>query len=890
MPERLFIIDGHSHCYQAYYAISGLTSPDGTPVNAVYGFTGMLRKLLREQKPEYLAVAFDSSGPTFRHEQYAEYKAHRKETPDDLIAQLPLISKILEAYGIPVYSHEGYEGDDVIGTLAKQASKKHLETYVVTADKDMEQLIDPYIKIYNVKKDQTQDLDTLKKEKGITPEQVRDVLALSGDSVDNIPGVPGIGPKTALELIHRWGSVEGILEHLDSLNGTKRMNKIKDSLRASAQQACLSKQLVTIVEDVPVELDLEASRTSGANEDELRRLFEELGFNSFLAQMTPATETKRADYHIVDTPERFKGFLKKLSDQDMFSFDLETTSLRVVEAGIVGISFSWKEDEAYYIPLMTPDGETPLARSALEGLKAVLEDPEIKKIGQNLKYDYAVLKNYNIELRGIAFDTMVASYLLNPTRRRHGLGELAIHFLSYRMTPITELIGSGKTQLTMDKVELKKIARYACEDADIAYCLASRMRPLLEQNGLLKLFEEVEVPLVSVLAEMEYAGIRLDTKPLEDMSGHLSEKLSALEEEIFRLAGERFNVDSPKQVASILFEKLGLKPLVKTKTGPSTVARVLETLSKQHPLPALLVERRQLSKLKSTYVDALPKMVSAKTKKLHTSFNQTVTATGRLSSSEPNLQNIPVRNDLGRQIRRAFIPSREDLIFMSLDYSQIELRILAHFSEDPALVEAFQNDQDIHASVASKIYGVGLDDMTPEMRRAAKAVNFGIVYGLSPHGLSREVGITQKEASAFIEAYFQLFKGVKHFRDKAIEEARERGYVTTILGRKRAVAGIDSQNKQKRALAERVAVNTIIQGSAADLVKVAMNRVYARLEEIGSKARMLLQIHDELLFELPGEEADTTREAIEKEMTQALELRVPIRVNVKMGKNWLEVE
>ncbi len=890
MPEKLFIIDGHFHCYQAYYAISDLTSPDGTPVNAVYGFVGMLKKLIREQGPEYLVVAFDTKGPTFRHERYVEYKAHRKETPDDLIVQIPLIFRILEAYGIPFYSCEGYEADDIIGTLARQASEKNVETYIVTSDKDIEQLIDSHVKVYNLKKDKTLDLETLKKEKGITPAQVRDMLALMGDSVDNIPGVPGIGPKTALELINKWGSLEGILDHLDGLNGTKRMEKIRDKLRASEEQARLSKELVTIAVDVPVKLDLEASRMDGTNEEELRELFKEFGFNSFLVQMTSSTEVKKADYHVVNTPELFRRFLGDLSGQETFAFDLETTSLSVVEARIVGLSFAWKEDEAYYVPLMAPDGKTLPEQEVLDSLKPLLEAPEIKKIGQNLKYDCAVLKNYDIELRGIAFDTMVASYLLNPTRRRHNLDELSMYYLAHKTIPITELIGQGKSQLTMDLVGLEKAAEYACEDADIAYCLACRMRPLLEENGLMELFETVEMPLVGVLAEMEHTGIKVDVGLLKDMSGGLAKRLSALEGEIFGLAGEEFNIDSPKQVARILFEKLDLTPLAKTKTGPSTDARVLELLSKQHPLPALLLERRQLSKLKSTYVDALPKMVSAKTGRVHTSFNQTVTSTGRLSSSDPNLQNIPVRSDLGRQIRRAFIPSRDDLIFMSLDYSQIELRILAHFSEDPALVKAFKNDQDIHASVASEIYSVGLDAITPEMRRAAKVVNFGIVYGLSAMGLSRDIGMTLKEAGAFIESYFQLFEGVRRFRDDAVEEARERGYVATILGRKRPVIGINAQNKHKRSLAERVAINTIIQGSAADLIKVAMNRSSARLKETGSSARMLLQIHDELLFELPEKELDDTRAVVEKEMIQALELRVPIKVNVKTGKNWLEVE
>ncbi|MDO8136742.1 MAG: DNA polymerase I [Candidatus Brocadiales bacterium] len=890
MSERLFIIDGHSHCYQAYYAISDLTSPKGLPINAVYGFVGMLRKLIRDQKPDYLVAVFDTSGPTFRHAQYTAYKAHRKETPDDLNVQIPLIFKILEAYHIPIYFYEGYEADDVIGTLAKQASMKKIETYIVTADKDVEQLIDPYIKIYNAKKDLVLDLETLKKEKGISPDQVRDVLALTGDSIDNIPGVPGIGPKTALELIHRWGSLEAILENIDNIQGGKREEKLREGLRAFAPQARQAKQLVTICTEVPVELDLKACHMDGIDEKTLRRLFQEFGFKSFLAEMIPAIQIEEANYTIVNTPERFQALLGELKNQKAFSFDLETTSLYVVEAEIVGMSFSWKEKEAYYLPLKAPLGQGTLSPKILEEIKPSLEDPGIKKMGQNLKYDYAVLKNYGIEMKGIAFDTMVASYLLSPTRRRHSLDELAIEFLSYPMTPITELIGHGRDQITMDQVELGKIARYACADADIAYRLTCEMQPLLEKDGLLKLFEEVEIPLITVLAEMEYAGVKLDTTLLSEMSKALDKKLQDTEEDIFKLAGERFNVGSPRQIASILFEKLGLEPLRRTKTGPSTVSRVLESLAKRHPLPALLAEHRQMSKLKSTYIDTLPKMISRKTGKVHTSFNQTVTATGRLSSSEPNLQNIPIRTELGREIRRAFIPSQEGLVFLALDYSQIELRILAHFSEDPALIRAFQEDLDIHAWVASKIYGVELDQVSPEMRRTAKAVNFGIIYGLSPMGLSRTVDITLETAREFIETYFRLFQGVKAFREEAIQEARKKGSVTTILGRKRPIPGINSQNKQKRAMAERVAINTIIQGSAADLIKVAMNRVSCRLKEMASQTKMLIQIHDELLFELPEAELATTGKAVEEEMTQALKLRVPIKVNQKVGRNWMEVE
>lgn len=888
MPERFFIIDGHSQCYQAYYAISDLTSPRGVPVNAVYGFTNMLRKLLREQNPNYLIVVFDSAGPTFRHVQYSEYKAHRKEAPEDFSTQLPFIHKILRAYNIPTYVCEGYEADDLIGTISRQVAQKGIDVYIVTADKDLEQLIEPHIKIYNARKDMTLDLETLKKEKGLTPEQITDFLALTGDSIDNIPGVPGIGPKTALELLQRFGSLEAILENVDNIKGGKREENLKEKLKTFSTQARLSKELATIDTHVPLELNLEDCRRNGVNEKELRSIFSELGFKSFLAQMGPIKEERELDYRIINTQEGFKVFVEELKRTEEFALDLETTSLQVTEARIVGLSFSWKEGQGWYLPLMAPLGETHLDPKIMEELRSFLENPNTKKIGQNLKYDYSVLKNYGIRLRGIAFDTMIASYLLSPTRRRHNLDELAMEYLSYPMTPITELIGHGKDQLTMDNVELQKIAKYACEDADITYRLATVLRPLLEKEGLLKLFEEVEVPLVTVLAEMEFAGVRIDTPLLKEMASSTEKKLKTLEEDIFRQAGERFNVDSPRQIAHILFEKLGMEPTRRTKTGPSTVSKVLESLARQHPLPALLVEHRQLSKLKSTYMDALPKTVS--NGRVHASFNQTVTATGRLSSSEPNLQNIPIRSDIGRQIRRAFTPSQEGYVFLALDYSQIELRILAHFSEDPALVRAFQEDQDIHAWVASQLYGVEAGQVSPEMRRTAKAVNFGIIYGLSPMGLSRELGISLEEAKSFIEAYFNLFHGVRHFREVAILEARQRGWVSTLLGRRRPITGINSTNKQKRNMAERVAINTIIQGSAADLIKVAMVRAHKRLEEIGSSARLLIQIHDELLFELKGEELATTSPILQEVMTQSLPLKVPIRVNAKVGKNWMEVE
>ena len=888
MSERFFILDGHSHCYQAYYAITAkLTTPDGKPANAVYGFTRMLQKLLREHHPEYVVVVFDTKYATHRHNSYAEYKANRKPTPAELQAQIPLIYKVVRAYNIPIYAARGYEADDIISALVKKLSEKNVEIIIATSDKDMEQLLSPQVKIFNAKKGVMIDQETLYREKGIRPEQVVDVLSLSGDSSDNVPGVPGIGNKTALELIQKWGSLESVLSSIDQISGKKR----QENLRLFSDQARLSQKLIKLYSEIPIPIDMNACKLDTTENAKLKKLFREFGFNTLLADMVATAKTEETQYRLINTGEKFHEFLEQLKNQKVFAIDLETTNIKPLQAQIVGISFSWQPREAYYLPLMTPNGIEHLgANTVLPKIRAVLEDENIKKIGQNIKYDLLVLRNNNIHLQGIAFDSMIASYLLNPVKRNHNLDDIAFEYLSYKTITTSELIGSGKEQITMDQVGVEKVCQYACQDADVAFRLATIMEPLLKKEGLWHLFQHIEIPLIYVLAEMEWNGISLETHVLKEMSCRLTTKLLQLEKEIYASAGHEFNIDSPKQLSEILFEKLELPRLRKTKTGSSTDANVLSTLAWRHALPKLVLEYRQLTKLKNTYVDALPDMINQRTGRVHTSFNQTVTATGRLSSSEPNLQNIPIRTDIGREIRRAFVPSEKDTIFLSADYSQIELRILAHFSEDAALITAFQQDEDIHSVVASAIYNMPIEGVTSEMRRNAKAVNFGIIYGLSEFGLSRDTGLTLEESREFINAYFSLYHGVKKYRDKVIEEAKACGYVQTLFNRKRSTPDIRSEDKKRRNLAERIAVNTIIQGTAADLIKVAMNNIHAKLKKGEYGAKMILQIHDELLFEVKGNKLASTRSMIQEEMGHAVTLYVPVKINIKTGKNWMETE
>ncbi len=913
MNKKLFLIDGHAHCYRAFYAIPHLSSPDGRPTNAVYGFTGMLLKVLREQKPDYIAAVFDAPGPTFRHEQFADYKAQRKPMPDELGPQIDLIHEVVDAANIARVVMPGYEADDIIGTLARRAAAEGVDVYIATGDKDALQLLDEHVRLFDTKNGKEYTVDDLADDKGIRPDQVTDTMALSGDSSDNVPGIRGIGPKTALKLIQEYDSLENVFDHVDEISGKTLQRRLSEGVDIAET----SRKLVTLDTDAPVEVTLSDCAVREPDVERLGALFRELGFKKFLADLggdatepeAPARGTGvspviehggdgratvgRGDvaYTTVDTEEALAGLAAELAGQEQISIDLETTSKEPMKAAIVGFSFSWVAREAVYVPVAGPLGSQtiPLV-TALERLRPIIESDRPAKIGQNIKYDTIVLRNAGVRVRGIAFDTMVAAYLLDPDRRRYNLDDLALAHLGFRKIPTSDLIGTGRNQITMDRVAVDKVAEYACEDADTVVRLFDVLSPELEKTGLAELAADLEFPLIEVLAEMEFAGIKVDANALGDISEQLATAIDTIAKEIHDAAGEEFNIDSPKQLSGILFDKLSMPPSRKTKTGFSTNADVLEELAVAYPIAAKVARYRAMKKLKSTYADALPKMINARTGRVHTSLNQTMTATGRLSSSDPNLQNIPVRTEEGREIRRAFIASGPDAVLLSADYSQIELRILAHFSGDEALRDAFLNDLDIHAFVAAEVHGVGIDDVDRDMRRRAKAVNFGIIYGLTPYGLSRDIGVPVGEAKQFIDAYFERYARVREFIDSTLELAREQGYVTTMFGRRRYLPMLHSKNDVERRYAERMAVNAVVQGTAADMAKIAMNRIHRRIEDEGRPSKMLLQIHDELLFELPVDAVDGEREMIEKEMTGAAELDVPVKVNIGVGANWLEVK
>lgn len=911
MARRLFLIDAHSYLYQAFYAIRQLTAPDGTPVNAVYGFTNFLMRLFTEIRPDYIAVAMDAPGKTFRHEKYAPYKATRKEMPSELRAQIPLIREVIDAFGVPAFMVEGFEADDIIAAVAKHAEKEGIETFIVTRDKDAKQLLSDRVRMFNTRDDSAFAPEDLMREWGVAPAQVIDVLALMGDASDNIPGVPGVGEKTALKLVQEYGSLENVLANADKVKG----KKLARNLREYAAQARMSREMIVLREDVPLEMDFEKWRP-GEHIDvkNLTRLFEKMGFKRFL-QSLAALEAARsapqqaietaigrvegdlgridsARYTLIDSEAAFERFLAELRGRDSFAVDTETTSEMPNLAKLVGVSFSWKEGEAFYLPLRAPDAPwLPDLAAALDALRPVLENESAARTGQNLKYDTIVLRRHGVRLRGAAFDTMVAAWLIDSSRTNYNIDALAADYLKYRKIPTSDLIGKGKNRITMDQVPVRKVCGYACEDVDIAWRLALALEPMLRREKLESLFRGVEMPLVGVLAEMEYNGVALDCKCLEQMSEELGRRIDGLAARIHETAGEEFNIASTQQLGEMLFKKRGLDPVRKTKTGYSTDAEVLETLARQSddPLPALVLEWRQLAKLKSTYIDALPAMINPDTGRIHTSFNQTGTATGRLSSSDPNLQNIPIRTEIGRKIRRAFVAGGKDRALLTADYSQIELRMLAHLSGDESLTEAFLKGQDIHRHVASQVYGVPQSEVTPEMRRQAKAVNFGIIYGQSAFGLAREVGIPMPEARRFIDAYFARYSGVKKFLDGVVRSAESDGYVRTILDRKRPIPEITSQSPVHRSAAHRTAMNTVLQGSAADLIKVAMNSIHEKIRG-RDDIKMVLQIHDELVFEVDSAAVDEHRKMVETEMTSAMKLRVPLKVDLSVGENWLEAD
>jgi DNA polymerase-1 len=895
MAKKLYIIDGHAHIYAAYYARTGgqLTSPSGEPTNAAYIFTMAMIGLIQRRKPDMLVVALDSKAPTFRKEMYSDYKANRKEMPEDLPGQIDRIEQILEAMNIPTIRLDGFEADDIIGTLAKKAGADGYESLLCSKDKDLLQLIDEHTSMLDIKTDTLTDVEAMVKKMGIKPEQFIDCLALQGDASDNVPGVPDVGPKTALGWIQKYGSLENLYEHVDEIKGKRGYN-----LRKHKDKAELSKELVTIDCNVPVDVDYDNFELSKFNEAKLKEIFTELGFNRLLAQLgltadpSPASpdaelaeqkhDTK--NYRLIDTQEKFEKFFAELKKQELFAIDTETTSVHAMRADLVGMSFSWQQGQGFYLPIKAPLGSKHLQTEAIrQKLAPILADENVKKIGQNLKYDMLVLRNAQMPIKGVHFDTMVASYCLDPGRS-HSMNNMAADFLGHECIPISSLIGKGKNQLTFDMVDTVAACEYAAEDADVTYRLYLYLKDRLEKEPLIeKLFEQVEMPLVPVLVSMEYNGVSLDTKVLRKMSGEISGTLKSVTEQIYEQTGTVFNIDSPKQLGEVLFDKLGLVPV----RGRSTDAGVLEQLSDEHPAIDLILQYRGLAKLQNTYVDKLGTLINPRTERVHASFNQTIAATGRLSSSNPNLQNIPIRTELGSKVRSAFVPGRKSDCILSADYSQIELRLLAHFSRDQALLEAFAADRDIHSFVASQIYAVPIEQVTSEMRSSCKAVNFGIIYGQGAFGLSRSIGIGRAEAKKFIEDYFARYKSIRKFMDDCIERARQTGYAETILHRRRKIQNLNSKNGNKRSQAERLAVNTVIQGSAADLIKLAMRTIQRKIEAENLPVAMILQIHDELLFELPAAEADRHAKWIAAQMTGAIKLDVPLKVDINHGPTWL---
>jgi len=918
MAKKLYIIDGHAHIYAAYYArMRPLTSSSGEPTNATYIFTTAVLGLIQRQNPDMLVVAMDSKTPTFRTKIYPQYKANRPPMPDDMPAQINRIEQILEAMNIPILRLNGFEADDIIGTLAKKASADGYDCLICSSDKDVLQLLTSAsagagcISTFNLKTGTITDIAAMVEEMGITPIQFIDCLALQGDTSDNVPGIPDVGPKTALDWIRKYGSIENLYEHVDEIKG-----KRGDNLRKFKDNVTLSKELVTIDCNIPLQIDYSDLVMKKFDEAKLAEIFTELGFNRLLTQLgltssehtasrvehressiehpvssiqhRASSKTLSYDYQLIDTQEKFDVFLTDLKKQKLFALDTETTSIFPMRADLVGISFSWQPHKAFYLPVKAPLGSKHLDTQLVRrGLAPILADNNVKKIGQNIKYDLLVLINAGMPVKGVYFDTMVASYCLDPARS-HSISKMAADFLNYQCIPISALIGKGKNQLTFDMVDTEAACRYSAEDADITFQLYNFLKDRLEAEPLLKkLFEEVEMPLVSVLAAMEYNGVSLDTRLLRKISGEVTETLKTVTQQVYEHAGVSFNIDSPKQLAEVLFARLNLTPIRIGKAGLSTDAAVLEQLANQHPIIELILQYRTLSKLKNTYVDKLGAIINPRTKRVHASFNQTITATGRLSSSDPNLQNIPVRTELGRKIRAAFVPASKSNCILSADYSQIELRLLAHFSKDRALTAAFAADRDIHRFVASQIYNVPLEEVTDEMRSRCKAVNFGIIYGQGPFGLARSIGISQTEAKKFIDDYFARYSSIREFMDDCIARAKHTGYAETIMHRRRNIPDLSSRNASKRAQAERLAINTVIQGSAADLIKIAMINIQRKIEAEQLPIKLILQIHDELVFELPAAEADKHAKWIREEMTGAIKLDIPLKVDITFGPSWL---
>jgi len=886
--RTIYLIDGSAFIHRAYHAIRGLSNSKGLPTNAVFGFTRMLLKLMEARRPDFVALFFDAKGPTFRHHLFEGYKANRPPMPEDLIRQIPYIKAIVDGFNIPSIEIPGYEADDLIGTLARSAQEAGFCVVMVTGDKDFMQLVTEKAVIWDPMKDREINLKTVLAESGIHPAQMADAFGLSGDAADNIPGVPGIGPKRAFELIRRFGSMEALYAEIHQVV----QPKLRENLIAYKDQAFLSRTLAVIDIHAPVQFEPGHFRFAGPKAPELLTLFKELEFRQLLGAFPETREKDRIEYHLVQTEAALEALTARLRATGRFALDTETTGIDPMQAQLVGISVALQAHEGFYIPVghRVDGAEGQLAPEVVfKALQPILEDPKIEKIGQNIKYDWIVLNRNGLKLAGVAFDTMVASYLIDPSRRTHSLEQIALGYLEHQKTLYAEVAGKGKAARCFSEVPLEKAARYACEDADVTLRAYQVLSEKLRESSLDGLFETVEMPLIPVLKRMEMQGVAVDCGSLRALGKSFEHQLEILESQIHTLAGEPFNINSPQQLGEILFHKIGLPVQKKTrkKTAFSTDVDVLTRLASQHELPAVILRHRTLTKLKSTYVDALLHLVHPETGRIHTSYNQTVTATGRLSSSDPNLQNIPIRSEEGRAIRSAFIP-RKGWRLMSADYSQIELRILAHCSEDPLLIRAFMNEEDIHTRTASEVFQVFPEMVTPELRRHAKVINFGILYGMSAYGLSQELGISQKMAQAYITHYFSRYPGVKQYLDTTLRDAKETGTVRTLLGRIRPLPDIRSTRPAVRQFAERTAINTPIQGTAAELIKVAMIQVDAALRERQMHRVMILTVHDELVFEVAPDEAEAVARMVRETMEGVWKLKVPLKVNIAFGTNWAE--
>jgi DNA polymerase-1 len=922
--QKLLLIDGSSYFYRAFHALPPLKNSKGQATGAVYGVVAMIKKLIATEKPDYLAVVFDAKGPTFRHHLYDQYKAHRAAMPDELVSQIAPLHELIKALGLPLLCETGVEADDVIGSLAKEAEKENISVVISTGDKDLAQLVNDHITLVNTMSNTVYDRAGVIAKFGVPPEKIIDYLSLVGDTSDNVPGVPGCGPKTAVKWLTEFVSLDNIIAQADKITG-----KVGENLRAALPLIPLSKELVTLKCDVELVSHVTDLIQTEPNLAVLKTIYQELELKVWLKELvaqpreatpsnspltggglliaTPLLESieigsppvkgelegvsaRDKNYQLILTQTEFETYLAKLQAAPLFAIDLETTSLNYIDTEIVGISFSIEAKQAVYIPLAHSYEGVPQQlnrETILQQLKHLLENPKPQKIGQHIKYDMNVLAQHGIHLQGLAFDTMMESYVLNSTASRHDLGSLALHYLGASSIPFDAVAGSGRNQVTFDKVPLDKALAYSAEDSDLTLQLHQKLWPQLEATpALVKLVQDIEIPLIAVLSKMECTGVLIDSEKLAQLSQDFSTKMEQLSIDIFREAGQEFNIDSPKQLQVILFEKMGLPIIKKTPKGqPSTAEPILQELALYYPLPAFIMEYRSCAKLKSTYTDKLPTLVNARTGRVHTSYHQGLTSTGRLSSSDPNLQNIPIKNAEGRAIRQAFIAA-PGYSLISADYSQVELRIMAHLSNDVRLVEAFSKGEDIHRATAAEVMGMTPADVTDEQRRHAKAVNFGLIYGMSAFGLSKQLKVPRYQAQNYIETYFARYPGVKEYMDRTRQLAREQGYVETLSGRRLYLPGINDRNKMLQQAAERAAINAPMQGTAADIIKIAMINLDRKISELKVDAKIIMQVHDELVVEVRDDQIEKAREIIQQAMSQAMTLKVPLVVDISVGKNW----